>query len=345
MRCQWVQNKLRRLSMKGYIDKISKEQVKGWISDGSASPLHVALYINGKKRRSKIADEMRPRVLASKQHPTGACGFSFNIKKLNIDPKNDKVEVKVEQGIPLSNQMQKQRIRQQRNSKLKGKNVFFFIHIPKTAGTSLRNMLYQQFDQNNIYPNQADIDQNQGRYPKNPEVLQEITNRFDSLELFGGHYTYNVGDTLLGKKMIPLVFFRDPIERCISLLYQMKRMIPEYRNQSLSFILDKEPNQVQNVQTYYMTGAVPPVRIGESHLAKAKERIAALPVFGISESFSESVEKFENVHGWTLGSEKKLNRNPVKKPDLDQSLINKLSELNRFDIELYTFAVERFKEL
>ena len=54
---------------------------------------------------------------------------------------------------------------------ISGKDKKFFIHIPKTAGTSMRMMLYDIFEQESILPNQQDIKNNGGGYPAFDKLL------------------------------------------------------------------------------------------------------------------------------------------------------------------------------
>ncbi len=331
--------------MKGYIYELSRSTIKGWISDGHGHPIPVALFINGKEYAKAIASEMLPHIKEANWHPTGACGFSFAVAEIDFDPLHDTVAVKVDVEIPLSGKMAAAQFAAIRDSKLGQRQPFFFMHIPKTAGTSFRSMLYRQFEQHEIYPNKKTILGNDGKYPKFPVVHADIQQYYSSINLLTGHYTYDMGLQLLGTRMIPIVFFRDPIERCISALYQQKKMKPKYADASLEDIFDKEPFQVDNVQCYYMTGDASPSTLTETHVSKAIDRMEALPVFGLAEAFDKSVSLFENEFTWRLGRSKNMNKSKRKTADVNDRLLAKIRASNRFDIQLYKAAAERFSAM
>ncbi len=329
--------------MKGAISSLTKEHITGWVILGfKSTPLQVDLFINEKFVDSSRADLFRKSISEKQIHYTGNCGFKFNLRPYGVNPHIDKVEIKLSQNIPFNPKLAQKILDSQRTKYLEDRPVFFFVHIPKTAGTSFRNMLYNQFDQNQIFPNLSDIERNNNRYPQFAEIQQKIGSKYEALHLFCGHYTYNNGLKILGKNMQPIVFFRNPIKRSISLLYQLRRMIPEYRNKPLEYVFEKEPNQVSNVQTFYMTGGAAPIKQTETQLNNAIARLKQLEVFGIAEHFDESVIRMEKRYGWTLGKSKNLNKNPSNKKEISPSLIKEIEKVNQYDLHLYEIALEEF---
>ncbi len=331
--------------MKGAINSLTKEHITGWVILGFRStPLQVDLFINGKHVETSRADLFRKSISDNQIHYTGNCGFKFNLRRHKIDPHKDKIEVKLSQNVPLNQKLAQKIIDTQRSKLLGERPVYFFVHIPKTAGTSFRNMLYNQFDQSQIFPNMDDIESNNNRYPQFSEIQTRVGSKYQDLGLFCGHYTYNNGLKILGKNMRPIVFFRDPIKRSISLLYQLRRMIPDYKNKSLEYVFEKEPNQVSNVQTFYMTGGAPPIKQTETQLKNALSRLKQLEVFGLAEHFDESVIRMEKQYNWKLGKSKNLNKNPTSKKEISPSLIREIEKVNQYDLHLYQVALEEFQK-
>lgn len=333
--------------MRGVIDIVNKRKIAGWVLESSnSSPLIVTLFINGKKIDSCTANVLRKNVVEKKLHSTGRCGFIFDLANLDFIPEQDNFEVRVNYKLPKSPIVTDLLFEKKRNKILKNKKVFFFTHIPKTAGTSFRNMLYKQFDQEKIFPNKHDIANNNNRYPVFHELKQNLLNRLDKVELFCGHYTIHNANQLFGEKnVVPIVFFRDPIERTISLLYQLKRMKPEYASESLENIFKKEPNQVTNVQSYYLTGKTPPNKMTDKDLEIALSVLNGLEVFGIAEEFNKSKSIIEKKYGWNLGPSKSLNKNPAKSKTISSEFLSQIKKANQLDIKLYEAVLERFKAL
>ena len=82
--------------------------------------------------------------------------------------------------------------------------AYYFFHIPKTAGTSLNNVLSAVFAENEICP---------------PGLWHELL-RYDPKELtkyklFRGHF-YAYLNVVVDLPLRGFVFLRDPIERALS---------------------------------------------------------------------------------------------------------------------------------
>jgi len=82
------------LKYKGVIDRITQKEIKGWafIKD-KKDPAEVELYINNILVKVIKANRFRPDLKEKKNHPTGECGFIFELDK---EIKGDnKIEVKI----------------------------------------------------------------------------------------------------------------------------------------------------------------------------------------------------------------------------------------------------------
>lgn len=95
--------------------------------------------------------------------------------------------------------------------KLKDDDIVYYLHIPKTAGTSFIATLDSLFDYNSIYPEKVWH-----------ELLKKPPNDLGKYKLIRGHFGYNVLP-LLHKKPIYLTMLRDPIERTISQYEHIRR--------------------------------------------------------------------------------------------------------------------------
>lgn len=85
-----------------------------------------------------------------------------------------------------------------------------FLHIPKTAGTTLHNTLAKLFDKDKICPERF---RGLGRYT--PDEL-------DQFQFFSGHFTYSMIEKIPGKKFV-FTCLRNPKDRIVSLYYFWRR--------------------------------------------------------------------------------------------------------------------------
>ena len=121
----------------------------------------------------------------------------------------------------------------------------YFLHIPKTAGTSFTNYLDRQFPSESIFAYQLWSDYLEGPYFERDEASQ------DYYRLYRGHFGLGFGaDT--GKSPTVVTFLRDPTHQLRSLFNHMMidrangtEIHPglDANTDSLAAYLAREPNR------------------------------------------------------------------------------------------------------
>ena len=88
-------------------------------------------------------------------------------------------------------------------------------------------------------------------------------------------------------------------------------------------------------------------KVDQQHLDIAKHNLEhKFKAFGITEEFDLSVFYLSKVMGWKLPYYKKINvaRNKFGFKGLNEKTLAEVSELNRFDIELYQFGLKLYQQ-
>jgi hypothetical protein len=229
----------------------------------------------------------------------------------------------------------------------------FFCHIPKTAGTSLRFALEEQFHPAEVVPDASMIDMNGGHYSPINVVMNVAENRANSLRLLRGHYSFSLNEIL--PESISIVVLREPKERCIS---HLKHLI------SAGVISEKECLDSldrgivpipDNVQTRYMGGGLDLENVG--NIVAEHHKLMTAPILDESLMLDRAVNNIHNVDilGLTQGMEKLVmdievmtglnlnvqSRNVGKSsgPKFNEEQINTIVSANKLDYELYNEAL------
>ena len=230
--------------------------------------------------------------------------------------------------------------------------LVIFVHIPKTAGTSLRVIIERNFDKRGIFT----ID---GR---NPQKSIELFNGLDpeektSFSLVQGHLKFGALKTIPHKHIKYITFVRDPVERVLSyysyILSDAFRRPQAEKAEGMSFkdyLLSRDDWQINNHQTRMIAGNVGPEygACNEEVLERAKNNIINHFHFvGIADRFDQSILSMSKSLGWKMPFYKSLNRTKkrITQDTIDEEVINLIMNENKFDLELYNFVNSRFDNL
>lgn len=250
------------------------------------------------------------------------------------------------------------------------KRVFYFLHIRKTAGTSLINLLERS-----------------GRFLPCPsdcwsELLLLKKEELQEYNLFRGHFFDHLA-SYLGRELTTFTFLRDPVARAVS-EYEHIRRNPKHffhrriRRQGsfLTYLRDPVTQpMVRNFQTRTLSAPCDPRAVwdglppgqrtearleeilytadtgmsDETALSRAMARLETCASIGITERMEPSLA----LLGETLGIPilpriKTLNRNPSPNPvevtALSADERDCLDEMLRLDQRLYAFAQDMLRQ-
>ncbi len=90
----------------------------------------------------------------------------------------------------------------------------FFLHMPKTAGTSLRLALEARYRPHEILPDQNMIERQGGAYPRDIIVANSLKLQGQSVKLVRGHYHISLAAFMTDP--LTMTVLREPVARSIS---------------------------------------------------------------------------------------------------------------------------------
>jgi hypothetical protein len=201
--------------------------------------------------------------------------------------------------------------------------VLIFVHIPKTAGSSLTNTIYTQYNPTEVFS----LD--------NP-ALNKVSQINKNTKCLLGHNRFGQHKEL--GPCIYITMLRDPIERVISHYYYLKYILNYEHIGKYSLGEFAQLDLFSNMQTQFITG-------GKPDLEQAINNLKTFAFFGITEMYNESLFLMKKTFGWENIHYSKVNVNP-KKPRRETILkdtIEQIEKANQLDLKLYQWAKENFK--
>ncbi|NND68054.1 MAG: sulfotransferase family 2 domain-containing protein [Halioglobus sp.] len=233
---------------------------------------------------------------------------------------------------------------------------YFFIHIQKTAGSSLRQHLLANFTREQIYPSPPGKGENWSESYLSGALLTSLPRwALEPYLLFHGHMPFTATRRLpFDRPPKRFTILREPVERTLSVIGQKKRHRPEFKGATLEEVYSHESvfaGQILNHQAKIF--AVPddsdalagyaPYPVGPVEFERAKENLASLEVIGLMSDMQGFLDNLATTFGWTMLDED-VRENVGRKAEVSQSLLDRIAEDNRLEMEFYAYAEKLVKE-
>jgi hypothetical protein len=238
-------------------------------------------------------------------------------------------------------------------------NLLAFVHVPKTAGGTVINMLAGAYSRAALsdagnYINGAD---------KSVLKLRRVGVRWRNWQRRGGraiygHVPYGVYRQYMPQGTRYMTFFREPIDRVVTHYYNHHRLRdgqsaepkpgdPRIRTATIEEAFEIGVPMLSNLSTRFLSGHPSPMEsLPDSALEDAKANLRDFVLVGLQERFEESIVLLQQRFDLPLTSY--VNRHvSVERPlveDLPEGERQLIVEHNRLDLELYAFAEGLFEE-
>ncbi|MCC4597113.1 sulfotransferase family protein [Xanthomonas campestris pv. phormiicola] len=255
----------------------------------------------------------------------------------------------------------------QQNTNLRGVEnqleSLYYLHIPKTAGTSLIAFLDAQFADTEICPGQL-----------LPSLFSIDRTRLRDYRFFRGHLWHGL-ERYVGQPLRYLTMLRDPLHRTLSWYSHVRRDPNAHRHEQvvgeqwslLEFVTDPETQwDLINTQTIFLAAdldfeqlAADPVGYGTrtirayakrgddpALLEAAKRRLESME-FGIAERMADSLNLFSHVFGFDPAMPAQhlnVSARHISESEISADVRSAVDKVTVLDRELYDWARARFAE-
>jgi hypothetical protein len=241
--------------------------------------------------------------------------------------------------------------------------VVAFLHIPKTAGTTLNAILANQYSPDEtreiMMRGMSWLVPRPKLVPK-PLISFSKIRRLKSALRYGrtvrmihGHFDLSIKPVLPDDVRL-FTFLRDPVERAISHYYHYRRQTGDpiqplaMKSTLEEWVRDRGLVEMDNGQTRRLAGEMnlPFGRVTQELLDRAKTNLARnFAVVGLTERFEESLILLQHAFGWPLQrfALRNVGGDRLRRDEVSGETLKVIRDCNRYDLDLYPFAAGLFE--
>lgn len=216
---------------------------------------------------------------------------------------------------------------------------YYFLHVPKTAGTSFRYLIYDHFAQSRIYPNYYNLLLQKNTYLGWTEFKKRESEIFPATKDFLiGHYGWAPMHQFSDHSPQVLSFVREPVRRIMSSIVFHQKRGRRYTDMTVDEVLDQYLEMEGSLQARQFGYA--PQR---DNLELAIERMNNIAFVGLSEQYDKSLALCNKTFGWSLKKGKKKNVGSGVRQEFTSEQIQRIEEGCQVDRQFYEAARIRFE--
>lgn len=239
-----------------------------------------------------------------------------------------------------------------------------FVHVPKTAGTTLNSILSHQYAAEQTFEvmmrGMSWIKPRSSLIPK-PLIQFSKLRRLKfalkpphSVRLVSGHFDMSLRNRLPADTQY-FTLLRDPIERAISHYHHYRRMTDDaihplaMRSTLAKWVSECGLVEMDNGQTRRFAGEMnlPCGRVTPQMLERAKANLAThFTVVGLTERFDETLMLLQQAFNWsTYGFlSRNIGKNRPPRSQVDDATLAVIAQCNHYDLILYQYAEALFQK-
>ena len=239
-------------------------------------------------------------------------------------------------------------------------SVVIFVHIPKTAGTTLRHIIQSQFQPKNVF----EFYHLKTQPPKVRKGIEKYNNLSEAqkkaIKFVSGHVGFGLHE-FLQKPCTYITVLRDPVERVVSYYYFLHRNQNNIvKNKTLEEFIQTFGG-VHNSMSCYLSGVTLKAQLQDPNidikseqfdretLEKAKSNLKQhFKIVGFVDKFDETCILLKKILGWNFSSfyaRKNVAKHRNYTKDISKDTLSLIKKFNELDIQLYDYAREIFEEM
>ena len=241
--------------------------------------------------------------------------------------------------------------------------VIAFLHIPKTAGTTLNSILARQYLPHETHeimmrgmswlvPGPAIVPRPLIAFSK-IRRLKSALKGGRKVRIVHGHFDLSIRKALPADARL-FTLLRDPVERAISHYYHYRRQTSDpihalaMRSTLTEWVGACGLVEMDNGQTRRLAGEMnlPCGCVTPGMLDRAKSNLARyFAVVGLTERFEESLVLLRREFNWPQARfpARNVGEDRPRRGEVGADALRAIENLNRFDLNLYEFACDLFE--
>ena len=214
---------------------------------------------------------------------------------------------------------------------------YALLHIPKTAGTSLRMAIETALGADHVFPNSVYLRKRGGKYLSGRELRDALAGASPRVRLLQGHLALKEARTLVPEAGL-ITVLREPVARVESLLKHIRTRHGVAQSYGDMLAAGGAAGiGARNHQTRLLSMLDARAPIAE-HFDCATEQLNSFVAVGITERYEDTLKSCGQLFGIDLGEPSHLNVADVRDDPSVTVHRQKIESMNEFDQKLYDVA-------